>query len=87
VRAVLDPEVAKDEAMIRVRTVNGGEFEHHVAHATGSAASPMTDEQLREKARLAVGGVLGARASEFVEVAFGTAELESVEALFEASRP
>lgn len=87
VRAVLDPEIGKDEARVRVRTSNGGEIEHHVAHATGSAAVPMTDEQLQDKAQLAVRETLGERSVEFVELAFRVSELENVNVLFDTARP
>ncbi|MGN6132017.1 MAG: MmgE/PrpD family protein, partial [Nocardioidaceae bacterium] len=44
VRVELDPAVAKDECFATLRTNDGRTLDHHVAHATASAASPMTDE-------------------------------------------
>jgi len=59
VSVVLDPSVAKDECFATVRLVDGQALTHHVKHATASAASPMTDQQLTEKVRLVAGPVLG----------------------------
>lgn len=87
VNAAPDPSVAKDEAWVRLRTESGREVEHHVEHATGSAAAPMTDEQLREKARLVVGPLLGAHAEEFIDCAFRIDELETLDTLFALAHP
>jgi len=57
VSVVCDPTIRRDECHAVVRTSTGIQS-YHVEHATGSAASPMTDDQLRSKAVLVAGPVL-----------------------------
>ncbi|OXI30272.1 MmgE/PrpD family protein [Burkholderia sp. AU16741] len=58
-RLVPDPTVNRDEVFIRATLTNGAVLEHHVEHARGSLARPLTDEELMEKVRLLVDPVLG----------------------------
>jgi 2-methylcitrate dehydratase PrpD len=87
VSAVLDPSVAKDECFVVVTTASGARHEHHVAHATGSVDSPMTDEQLRGKSRLLLAATHGDRADLLFDLAIGIDALDFVNPLFAASQP
>lgn len=87
INAAPDPNVAKDETLVTLRTESGRAIEHHVEHATGSAAAPMTDEQLRQKARSVVAPSLGAHSEEFVDCAFRIDELENLDILFTLACP
>jgi 2-methylcitrate dehydratase PrpD len=86
VRARADAAIARDEARIIARTRDAAEQRRHVEHATGSAARPMSDEELRGKAELLAGegimplfeAALGLRdlpsARQLAELGAGTAE-------------
>lgn len=85
VHATVDPGVPKDAAFVTLRTTSGDEFRHRVEHATGSEAAPMTDEQLREKARLVATPVLGSRTEHLLTVLSDIDGLETVRTLTEAA--
>lgn len=86
VRVVLDPAIRRDECRVTVGLTDGSTVAHHVEHATGSIACPVTDEQLRAKGLALVTPVLGpARAATFVDLAFSLEELDSVATLIDAS--
>ena len=88
VTADLDPAVARDEAFVTVTTTDGRTVEHHVEHATASAANPMTDEQLRDKVRLVAAPVLGDDGVDrLVAAAFALDRAPDLEALTAAARP
>jgi 2-methylcitrate dehydratase PrpD len=59
-----DPSVRRDEVLIEARLADGTVVKHHVEHARGSLARPLTDAELREKVRLLIEPVLGAGAAE-----------------------
>lgn len=75
VRAVIDRGTPKGAAHVTVELVDGSTVRADVTHATGSAERPMTDEQLRAKARLVAEPVLGARTEAFLDAAFGLDEV------------
>jgi len=56
-----DPAIARDEAFIEARLRDGTVVRTHVAHARGSLARPLTDDELREKVRALVEPRLGAQ--------------------------
>jgi len=85
VHATLDSGIAMDAALVTVRTTSGDYFRHHVVHATGSEAVPMTDEQLREKARLAATPILGDRTDQLLTTLNDIDTLENVRTLTEAA--
>ncbi len=88
VTADLDPAVARDEAFVTVTTTDGRTVEHHVEHATASAANPMTDELLRDKVRLVAAPVLGDDGVDrLVAAAFALDRAPDLEALTAAARP
>jgi 2-methylcitrate dehydratase PrpD len=68
--AILDPTIAKDEARVRISTRDGRTLDSHILHATGSAARPMTDEELSDKVRLVAAPVLGHAVETLIRVAF-----------------
>lgn len=87
VRTITDPTTAKDAASVRVRTVAGDDHVHRVEHATGSASSPMSDAQLRDKFLLVTRPVLGADADRLHDVASSIGSLPDVAPVFAASLP
>jgi 2-methylcitrate dehydratase PrpD len=72
----LDPAIARDETKIAARTADGTIHRRHVEHATGSAERPMSDEELRAKARLVAGPSLGGRLDDLFDAALGLRRLE-----------
>ena len=86
VRAVTDPDMPKDACRTTVRLVDGTELVVEVEHATGSVASPMTDDQLRAKFLLLVEPVLGDAAPRLWELASRVDELAALGPLVAASR-
>ncbi|WP_322105584.1 MmgE/PrpD family protein [Paraburkholderia sp. J41] len=58
-----DAGVNRDEAFIEARLRDGSTVAHHVEHARGSLARPLTNEELREKIELLIDPVLGAGAT------------------------
>lgn len=57
-----DPECHRDEANLAVVLADGTRLTEHIAHARGSLANPLTDDQLADKGRTLVRPTLGARA-------------------------
>ncbi|RKP57690.1 MmgE/PrpD family protein [Pararobbsia silviterrae] len=55
-----DANVQRDEAFIEARLRDGSTRAHHVEHARGSLARPLTDAELLDKVRLLVDPILGA---------------------------
>jgi 2-methylcitrate dehydratase PrpD len=53
IRVEASPEVAQDEAVAEVGTVSGWSGQQHVRHARGTKGRPMSDEELRDKFRVA----------------------------------
>jgi 2-methylcitrate dehydratase PrpD len=83
-----DDAIARDEAWIRVSLADGTEREHHVEHARGSEARPLTDDELRDKARLVAGPVLGEHAVDaLIALALRLEELQHASTLTAAARP
>ena len=54
-----DAAVNRDEVLIEARLKNGSTVKHHVEHARGSLARPLTDDELMDKVRLLVDPHLG----------------------------
>jgi 2-methylcitrate dehydratase PrpD len=54
-----DASVNRDEVFIEARLKNGSTVKHHVEHARGSLARPLTDDELMNKVRLLVDPHLG----------------------------
>jgi 2-methylcitrate dehydratase PrpD len=83
-----DGNVARDEAWISARLKDGTRREHHVAHARGSEARPLSDDELREKARLVAGGRLGEdKVDTLVGLALRLDELQHASTLAAATHP
>lgn len=70
-----DAGVNRDEVWIEARLKDGSVVSHHVEHARGSLARPLTDDELFEKVRLLVDPHLGAGVA--ARLATAVAELES----------
>lgn len=87
VRVEPDSELARDEAHVTIRMSDGAGAQQHIEHATGSAESPMTNAQLKEKMRLVAEPILGSRVDAFVDNALKVHELDSVDILLDAARP
>lgn len=87
VRPVTDAHVPKDAAFVTVTTRDRRRLEHHVEHATASAAAPMTDAQLRDKARLVATPVLGEQVEQLIDRALSIDDLPHVGLLAAAAAP
>ena len=59
-RLVPDTKVNRDEVFIEARLVDGRVVAHHVEHARGSLARPLTPDELMDKVHLLIEPVLGA---------------------------
>jgi 2-methylcitrate dehydratase PrpD len=80
-----DPAVNRDEVFIEARMKDGSTVSHHVEHARGSLARPLTDDELLDKVRLLVDPHLGtgtaARLADFVGNIESAARLDALFAL------
>ncbi len=84
VRVEVDESLREDEAVVGVVLADGSRHTHHVAHATGSAPNPMSDDRLKEKYRSLARTTLPAEA---VERLAGLAwSLDKVEDVGEVAR-
>jgi 2-methylcitrate dehydratase PrpD len=59
IKATVDPAIAPDEVRITVTLMDGTVIEHHVPHAIGSIARPMTDADLERKFQDLADDILG----------------------------
>ena len=59
-RLMPDTKVNRDEVFIEARLTGGRVAAHHVEHARGSLARPLTQDELMDKVRLLIEPVLGA---------------------------
>lgn len=84
-RVVVDPAMPKDACAVQIDHA-GRQERIHIAHATGSVAAPMTDEQLHSKFALLVEPVLGADAAELLwQRAMRIDDLPNMDPLFDAA--
>ena len=60
------PSTARDEALVEVRLDDGTTVSDYVAHARGSLARPLSDEELTAKARDLIEPVLPGRTDRIV---------------------
>jgi 2-methylcitrate dehydratase PrpD len=83
-----DASVNRDEVFIEARLKNGSVVTHHVEHARGSLARPLTDDELMDKVRLLVDPHLGAgTAARLAAVVTGLDTAPSLDALFALCTP
>ncbi|MFP6561792.1 MmgE/PrpD family protein [Paraburkholderia sp. B3] len=77
-----DPGVDRDEVFIEARMKDGSTVTHHVEHARGSLAKPLTDDELLDKVRLLVDPALGtgaaARVADFIGHIESAARLDAL---------
>ncbi|MGH2370585.1 MAG: MmgE/PrpD family protein, partial [Chloroflexota bacterium] len=77
VRLTRDERLMEDEAVVRLALRSGRVAEQHVAHASGSPANPLTDEQLNQKFRSLANRVLsGARGEALLSALWRLDELD-----------
>jgi 2-methylcitrate dehydratase PrpD len=84
VRVAGDGSLREDEAVVSVALTDGRRQTHHVLHATGSTANPMSDRQLQAKCRSLAATVLPADGLERLAELVWT--LERVEDIGKATR-
>jgi 2-methylcitrate dehydratase PrpD len=85
---VPSPEIARDAARLEAHLRDGTTVEEQVAHARGSTARPLTDEELFAKAKLLIEPHLGARAGErLVEAVLAIDEAGSIDAIIAPAVP
>jgi len=83
-----DASVNRDEAYIEARLVDGTVRTHHVEHARGSHARPLTDAELMDKVRLLVDPVLGSGTADSLATAVDNlSHADSVDALLDRCLP
>ena len=83
-----DAAVNRDEVYIEARLHDGSVVAHHVEHARGSLARPLTDDELLDKVRLLIDPRLGAGAADRIAAAVANVErAASLDALFALCTP
>ena len=83
IELVPDAAVPADAAIMRLTLASGATHEHRVLHVTGSAASPMTDEQILAKADLVARPILGTGTDGFLDAAWNVERLAGMQPLTE----
>jgi 2-methylcitrate dehydratase PrpD len=79
ISATADPALGRDEAIADVTLSNGATLRSHVAHARGSAARPMTDDELDAKFEAQASEVLpGPARNRLLQLCRNVAGLRSV---------
>lgn len=86
VRAVTDPEMPKDACRAVVHTTDGRTRTISVAHATGSVARPMTDDQLAAKFALLIRPRLGERTDPLWSAVWQVGDLSRLAPLYRLGR-
>jgi 2-methylcitrate dehydratase PrpD len=87
IKAEIDPAIAPDAARITVTLQDGRVIEHHVAHAIGSVARPMTDADLARKFHGLANPILGTeRTKTLLDLCWRIGEADRVSAIAEAAR-
>jgi 2-methylcitrate dehydratase PrpD len=87
IKATVDPEIAPDEVRIKVTLENGRVIEHHVPHAIGSIARPMSDADLEIKFHGLADDILGAqRTKVLLERCWDLEQADNVGNIAEAAR-
>jgi 2-methylcitrate dehydratase PrpD len=87
VTLVPDDEVARDEAIVEVETVDGRSHVEHVEHARGSLARPLTDAELDDKVAVLVERTLAGRGVDVVRAVRSLPERSSSAFLIAALTP
>jgi len=83
-----DPDVPRDAAHLRIERGTASPVHVAVEHTRGSAARPLTDEELRDKTRDLIAPVLGAHAAARIWAAVdGLPDAPDLSDLFAALRP
>jgi 2-methylcitrate dehydratase PrpD len=83
-----DATVNRDEVFIEARLKDGSVVKHHVEHARGSLARPLTDEELMDKVRLLIDPLLGEGvAAQLAAVVDGLASAPNLDTLFALCAP
>jgi 2-methylcitrate dehydratase PrpD len=82
-----DPGVARDAAQLRIELRSAAPVRVRVEHARGSAARPLTDEDLLAKVRALVAPVLGERADRIKDAVDGLPGASGPSQLFATLRP
>jgi 2-methylcitrate dehydratase PrpD len=87
-KLVPDTSVNRDEVFIEARLADGSVVSHHVEHARGSFARPLTDAELTEKITLLIDPILGAGATaRIADVMRDLTSLPNLDPLFERCIP
>jgi 2-methylcitrate dehydratase PrpD len=83
-----DTSVNRDEVFIEARLKDGTSVKHHVEHARGSLARPLTDDELLNKVRLLVDPLLGnGTAAKLAAAVDGLADATNLDVLFALCTP
>lgn len=83
----VDGSLSRDAAEVVVTLDDGTELKSYIPHARGSAALPLTDEELRAKVDALVRPVLGDRAAELAQAVENLGGAPSLDTLYTAVRP
>ena len=77
VEVITDPGLARDAARLAVDLADGQRIEVGVDHARGSAARPMTDEDLGLKARTSMRPIIGDAADDLIDMVYSIGAYEA----------
>ena len=87
IKATVDPSIAPDEVRIKVTLEDGRVIEHHVPHAIGSIARPMSDADLEKKFHDLSDDILGAqRTKELIAQLWNIEQLSDIGKLAASAR-
>ena len=85
---VTDENIKEDQVHMKVKLTNGSEITHFVEHAIGSADTPMTDEQIKEKFIDVTGEIISLAAkNELIDLVNRFEEVEDLTSFFQLCQP
>ncbi|XJZ28713.1 MmgE/PrpD family protein [Bacillota bacterium Lsc_1132] len=84
----ISDHIKEDQAFVKVRLVDGREFNWFVEHAIGSVVNPLTDEQLEEKFIDVTGDMISMTAKkQLIDLVYRFEQLEDLTPFFNLCRP
>ena len=88
VSLVTDENIKEDQVHMKVKLTNGSEITHFVEHAIGSADTPMTDEQIKEKFIDVTGEIISSAAkNKLIDLVNRFEEVEDLTSFFQLCQP
>lgn len=85
---VIDEKIKEDQVYLTVKLTDGSVVSHFVEHAIGSAQTPMTDEQIKEKFIDVTGEIISSAAkNELIDLVNRFDEVEDLATFFQLCQP